>query len=206
LVFTPQVTGVYALRVSSWGARFDTGSYSIQSWPGAVQSAQPFAPVQNWGWSTPGQPQPQPVQVQPQPIPVQVQRTQPGMPGVAVLNIGTIIQCTLQPGDARNQRGSYVDQYAINLFAGQPVTLVARGLQMPTMGGAASAPDVMLDLVCNGQQVGHDDDSAGNHNARLVITPQQNVQCIVQVSTFGGAPTVGAYQLVAAQGAQPSMQ
>jgi len=64
----------------------------------------------------------------------------------------------------------------------------------------------MLDLVCNGQQVGHDDDSAGNHNARLVITPQQNVQCIVQVSTFGGAPTVGAYQLVAAQGAQPSMQ
>lgn len=206
LVFTPQVSGVYALRVTSWGARFDQGSYSIQSWQGAMQTAQPFAPVQNWGRSTPGQPQPQPVQVQPQPIPVQVQPMQPSMPGVGVLNIGTMIQGSLQPGDARNQRGSFVDQYAINLIAGQPVTLVARGLQMPTMGGATSAPDVMLDLVCNGQQVGHDDDSAGNHNARLVITPQQNVQCIVQVSTFGGSPTVGGYQLVAAQGAQPSMQ
>jgi hypothetical protein len=64
----------------------------------------------------------------------------------------------------------------------------------------------MLDLVCNGQQVGHDDDSAGNHNARLVITPQQNTQCVVQVSTFGGTRTVGAYQLVTVQGAQPSRQ
>jgi hypothetical protein len=197
LIFTPQVSGVYALRVTSWGARYDTGSYSIQSWPGAVHTAQPFAPVQNWGWTTPVQQQPQPVQVQP---------TQPSIPGVAVLNIGTTIQGMLQPGDARNQRGSFVDQYAINLVAGQPVTLVARGLPSVAVGSYASTPDVTLDLVCNGQQVGHDDDSAGNHNARLVIQPQQSVQCIVQVSTFGGTPTVGAYQLVAAQGAHPLMQ
>jgi hypothetical protein len=205
LVFTPRVSGVYALRVASYGARYDTGSYSIQSWAGAMQTAQPFAPVQNWGWggTQPMQPQPQPVQVQPmQPQPQPVQQ-----PGIMGLNIGTQIQGMLQPGDSLNQRGSFVDQYAINLFAGQPITIVARGVgTVGPMGAMNNTPDVMLDLVCNGQQVGHDDDSAGNHNARLVITPQQNTQCVVQVSTFGGTRTVGAYQLVTVQGAQPSMQ
>lgn len=33
-----------------------------------------------------------------------------------------------------------------------------------------------------------------------------NTQCIVQVSTFGGTATVGAYQLTTVMGANPSMQ
>lgn len=217
LVFTPRVSGVYALRVSSFGARFEMGSYSIQSWAGAVQNAQPFVPVQQWGWSgvqPQPQPQPQPVYVGPQPV-----QPQPiggtvnvginvggnmGAGGVMGLNVNTQIQGALQQGDSVNSRGSFVDQYAINLMAGQPVTIVARGLGANTFGGGAL--DVMLDLQCNGQQVGHDDDSAGNRNARLVITPQQNAQCIVQVSSFGAARTAGNYQLVMVSGANASMQ
>lgn len=58
----------------------------------------------------------------------------------------------LQPGDSTNQRGSYVDQYAVNLIAGQSITMVARGMAVVQRPGMyPSTPDVMLNLVCNGK-------------------------------------------------------
>lgn len=212
LTFTPQVSGVYALRVASYGARFDMGSYTVQSWAGMVNNAQPFNPGGTWGWGGGVQPQPmQPQPMQPQPVvfpqPMQPQPMQPQSTLAQAIQLNTTIQGALQQGDMLSPRGSFIDQYMVTLQAGQPITIVARGIpgwdpthRMP------SRLDVTLDLLCNGQTVGHDDDSAGNQNARLVITPQVSTQCVVQVSSYGGGATFGTYQLTTVLGANPSLQ
>jgi hypothetical protein len=220
LVFTPRMSGVYGLRIASWGARFETGAYTIQSWAGVVQNAQPFNPNQGWqGWGGMSPMQPQPMQPQPlQPQPVQPQPVvvgpqpgafQPGQPVGAIgsLQLNTTIQGVLQQGDALSPRGAFMDQYSVFLQAGQPITVVARGVpSWDPVRRMQTNPDMTLDLVCNGQNVGHDDDSAGNRNARLVITPQSNAQCFLQVSTFGGTPTFANYQLTTVLGANPTLQ
>jgi hypothetical protein len=213
LTFTPPASGVYALRVASYGAHVDMGSYTVQSWLGAVNNAQPFNPGGSWGWA-PGGPQLQPQPMQPQPMqPQPVVFPQPGqpMPGQPMaaqpLQLNTTIQGALQQGDLLSPRNSFMDQYLVTLQAGQAITVVARGIPgWDPMRRIQTRPDVTLDLVCNGQTVGHDDDSAGNQNARLVITPQVTTQCVVQVSTFGAGASVGAYQLTTVFGANPTLQ
>ncbi|MDP3274521.1 MAG: hypothetical protein Q8Q09_04950 [Deltaproteobacteria bacterium] len=83
LMFTPRVTGVYALRVTSYGSRFEQGTYSVQSWAGMVAQAQPFGAIQGWqgqqGVVINGQqPIAQPVMIQPaQPQTINVEIPQP---------------------------------------------------------------------------------------------------------------------------------
>jgi hypothetical protein len=225
LVFTPRMTGVYALRVASYGARFETGSYSVQSWQGAVQNAPVFNQWQEYTGPQPVQPQPvypQPVQpqpvyvgpqpVQPQPVYPQPVYPQPVQPqpianAMQALQLNTTIQGALQPGDQQSPRGGYADQYILTLQANQQVTLVARGIQAQDQNGRPLPPlDVTLDVLANGAVVAHDDDSAGNRNARLFFTATQPGTYVIQVSTWGSNAQAGAYNLTVVQGVNPSIR
>ena len=106
----------------------------------------------------------------PQPSSRTVITTLPAPPVVPVsvatpIQLGMTTQGTLQPGDVVDGSGSFVDDHVLALAPGQDFTVIARG--GPSMTGRSTL-DVVLQLLVDGQEIGRDDDSAGDRNARLM--------------------------------------
>ncbi|MCC6873419.1 MAG: PPC domain-containing protein [Sandaracinaceae bacterium] len=121
---------------------------------------------------------------------------------VRPLAIGTSLQGTLQVGDERLSDGALMDDYAIELRAGQSVTVVVRG--GPEVGGAGTSLDVMAVLLTvEGEHLLLDDDGAGNLNARIVFTPGSDGTYILRVTHALSGVHQGPYTLQTLAGAHP---
>jgi len=106
---------------------------------------------------------------------------------------------TLATGDTATPEGPLADDYTINLTAGQPVTIIARG--GPLAGGETGTLDPYLELSQGGSSVAHDDDGAGFPNPRIVYTPTTTGPHTLRVRTFGHSVSQGAYVLEVLAGA-----
>lgn len=120
----------------------------------------------------------------------------------ATLAVPSTVQGTLSASDTRLQDGSVADDYVLNLTANQPVTIVVRG--GPSTSEPGSNLDVYAIILRNGAEIAHDDDSAGNLNARLVFTPPTTGQYTLRVTTFGSGLHQGAYTVQTWPGANPN--
>jgi hypothetical protein len=110
----------------------------------------------------------------------------------------------LAVGDTRLTDGSLGDDYTINLTAGQPVTIVVRG--GPSVTEPGSNLDVYAVLLNGTNEVAHDDDSAGNLNARIVYTPTASGPHTLRVTTYGTGMRQGAYTVQTWTGANEAAQ
>ena len=100
---------------------------------------------------------------------------------VGMVAVGQTIMGMLQQGDTPLNDGSVGDDYNVMLTAGMPVTIVVRG--GPSMTTPGSNLDVYTILLMNGQELTHDDDSAGNLNSRIVWTPTMTGMHTIRVTT-----------------------
>lgn len=121
--------------------------------------------------------------------------------GHGSLPIPGIVTGTLQLGDRVLPDQSAYDDHTVWLTAGQPVTIVVRG--GPSTSSPGSNLDVYTFLMRNGQEVTHDDDSAGNFNSRIVFSAPQTGLYTIRVNTFGGGLKTGAYTIQTWAGANP---
>jgi len=109
---------------------------------------------------------------------------------------------SLQQGDTALPEGRVCDDHTVWLSTGQPVTVVVRG--GPSTSTPGSNLDVYTSLMLNGQEVVHDDDSAGSFNSRIVYTPTSTGMYTVRVTTYGGGLKTGAYTVQTWAGANPN--
>ena len=122
--------------------------------------------------------------------------------GHGSLSIPGTVQGTLQAGDTQLSDGSVADDHTVWLTAGQPVTVVVRG--GPSTSSPGSNLDVYTILMRNGQEITHDDDSAGNFNSRIIYTPTQTGMYTIRVTTYGSGLKTGAYTVQTMDGAHPA--
>jgi hypothetical protein len=114
-------------------------------------------------------------------------------PGVIPLQVGGVVNGSLVVGDTALPNGRVADEYAVGLMVGQPLTVVARG--GPSISTPGSTLDVYLEILQNGTELAHDDDSAGYPNSRIVFTAPRSGVYTVRVTTFGSSLRQGAYTL-----------
>ena len=116
--------------------------------------------------------------------------------------ITATVNGALLPGDSTFDDGGIFDTYGVRLSASQPITIVARGGAETTNPGGDL--DVMLEVSdVSGTRIGIDDDSAGNLNARLVVTPPADGLYFIRVTHALAGTHHGAYVLVTTAGANP---
>lgn len=196
IVFVPPATGVYVLRVTTpmTGMGRDQGSYTLQSQTGRFASMGGIQLGADFGMPLPQQPPPPP-------------QTVPGRPGGVFpsqpLAVGQAVSGTFTRGDFTVPNGGYADHYQINLQAGQPVTFAAQSVPLSPR---ATPIDVMIDVLLDGQVVGHDDDSGHGSSARLIFTPPRTGTYQVRVTTWGSNLYEGAYSMQAFAGALPEQR
>jgi hypothetical protein len=109
------------------------------------------------------------------------------------ISIGETQRGTIDAGDLRLQNGALADEYSLDLAHGQRVTIEARG------GRSSTEPCCLLDVVMQVLQgdrvVACDDDSAGEFDARLDLTPAEDGRYRIRVSTYGAGERRGPYSL-----------
>lgn len=207
LVFTAPMAGQYVLRLTTYGSRMQTGSYTVRTTPGAM-GAQPQPQYGNpCGGGYPPPPQP----------PQYGNPCGGGFPqqgggrwhggggrGGMPYAIGSMVQGALQQGDQQLEDGSVGDDYNVFLQAGQTITVVTRG--GPSMTRPGSNLDVYTLILQNGRELTHDDDSAGSFNSRIVFTAPQPGMYTIRVTTYGSGLNQGQYTLVSVPGANPGMR
>jgi hypothetical protein len=116
--------------------------------------------------------------------------------------ITATVNGALLPGDSTFDDGGIFDTYGVRLSASQPITIVARGGAETTNPGGDL--DVMFEVSdVSGTRIGIDDDSAGNLNARLVVTPPADGLYFIRVTHALAGTHHGAYVLVTTAGANP---
>ena len=116
--------------------------------------------------------------------------------------ITATVNGALLPGDSTFDDGGIFDTYGVRLSASQPITIVARGGAETTNPGGNL--DVMFEVSdVSGTRIGIDDDSAGNLNARLVVTPPADGLYFIRVTHALAGTHHGAYVLVTTAGANP---
>jgi hypothetical protein len=126
-----------------------------------------------------------------------------GSAGATALAVGTTVTGALAAGDHALEDGSVGDDFSLALTAGQAVTIVTRGgPSVTTPGSNLDVYTVILDA--QGQEVTHDDDSAGDLNSRIVFTPPAAGTYTVRVTTFGSGLKQGAYTVQTYAGAMPN--
>lgn len=101
---------------------------------------------------------------------------------------------TLDDPDARLENGARVDDYTLDLAAGQRATIAVRGQRSFTE--PCCALDVVTELRGpDGRVVAADDDSGGGFDARLEATAPAAGAYTVRVSTSGSGDKRGPYEL-----------
>ncbi len=126
-----------------------------------------------------------------------------GAPGVVqMISTSAVANGSLQRGDTLLPDGRVADDYVIQLIAGVPVTIVARG--GPSITSPGSSLDMYVILLQSGSEVTHDDDSASNGtalNSRIVYTPVVTGTFVIRVTTYGSRLSEGSYTLQTYPGA-----
>jgi hypothetical protein len=126
------------------------------------------------------------------------------LPGAVVpIAVGDVINGALEDGDVPMADGRISDNYVIQLTAGLPVTIVARG---GTALGTGGSLDMYLYLSRDGVDLAFDDDSAGSLNSRIVFTPTETGPYVVRVTTYGSGLHRGQYTLQTYPGALYTQQ
>ncbi len=189
VVFTAQRPGIHVIRVLGQSGPYGTGTYVLQSANGAW-APQTSLYDQYWGASQ-----------APQAAPGWAGQPSYGASVATPIQLGMTTQGTLQPGDVVDGSGSFVDDHVLALAPGQEFTVIARG--GPSMTGRSTL-DVVLQLLVDGQEIGRDDDSAGDRNARLIASSPYGGNVVLRVSTWrGSAERAGTYTLTVLPGTQP---
>jgi len=117
------------------------------------------------------------------------------VPAPTPLALGETREGTLDDGDHVLQNGSLYEDWALDLDAGQRVTLDARGRRSFTE--PCCSLDVVLDVLQNGTPLAHDDDSGGYFDARLDFTAPARGRYVARVSTYGAGRRRGPYAITA---------
>jgi hypothetical protein len=107
--------------------------------------------------------------------------------------IGGTSSGTLYSGMPTTSSGTLFTDYAVNLYAGQTVTLVLHGGASWTSPGGQLDP--LMQVIGNGSLLAQDDDGAGGMDSRIVFTPAWTGTFIVRVTTYGVGPNQGSYTL-----------
>jgi len=110
------------------------------------------------------------------------------------LRLGQGIAGSLDEPDARLENGARVDDYAIDLVAGQRIAVDLQG------GRSLTEPCCTLDVLTelrapDGSVVTSDDDGAGGFDSRLETTATAPGRYVVRVSTSGSGDKRGPYTL-----------
>jgi hypothetical protein len=110
------------------------------------------------------------------------------------LSLGELREGSLDEGDARLENGARIDDYAVELQAGQRVVATLTG------GRSLTEPCCSLDVLVelrapDGHVLAADDDGAGGFDAKLeAVTPVAGTY-LVRVSTSGSGDKRGPYRL-----------
>jgi hypothetical protein len=115
------------------------------------------------------------------------------VPAPTPIAIGESRDGVLDDGDAFLQSGPLYDDYALELDAGQRVAIDVRG------GRSITEPcchlDVTVDILRDGEPIGHDDDSGGFFDAHLDWLSPDRGRYVIRVSTYGSGRRRGPYSL-----------
>lgn len=121
---------------------------------------------------------------------------------LGALHVGGIATGALDATDTPLLAGAVGDDFTITLSGGQTVTIVTRGGPSSTPPG--SLLDVSTVLIHNGEEIARDDDSAGNHNSRIVHNVTETGPYVIRVSSGGSGLKRGTYTLQVYAGALPA--
>jgi hypothetical protein len=113
-----------------------------------------------------------------------------------------LVQGQLQMGDTVTPEGPLADDYAVQLVAGQTITIVTRG--GPQIMPPGSQLDVYTRVMQNGMELTHDDDSAGYPNSRIIFTAPATGTYVIRVTTYGSSVRQGHYTMQTMPGANPT--
>jgi hypothetical protein len=120
------------------------------------------------------------------------------LPPPIALPVDTPVSGTLAGDDVFQRNGALYKDYAIDLAAGQRLSVDLRG------GHSETEPcctlDVFLQVVQNGEVVAEDDDSLGFFDAHVDWTAPAAGPVRVRVSTYGSGRKRGAFALRATVG------
>ncbi len=110
------------------------------------------------------------------------------------LSLGELRDGSLDEGDSRLENGARVDDYELELQAGQRIVATLTG------GRSLTEPCCSLDVLLelrgpDGRVVAADDDGAGGFDARLEAMAQVAGEYLVRVSTSGSGDKRGPYRL-----------
>jgi hypothetical protein len=110
------------------------------------------------------------------------------------LAVGELREGTLDEGDPRLENGARIDDYALDLAAGQRVEVTLAG------GRSFTEPCCALDVLAelrgpDGRVLASDDDGGGGFDAKVEALAPVAGSYVVRVSTFGSGDKRGPYRL-----------
>jgi hypothetical protein len=113
----------------------------------------------------------------------------------APLSLDTPLKGSLEDGDHFHQNGALYKDYAIDLAAGQRLSLDLRGAHSETE--PCCTLDVFLQVLKDGRVVAEDDDGLGFFDAHVEWTAPAAGRVLVRVSTYGSGRKRGGFSLLA---------
>lgn len=122
-----------------------------------------------------------------------------GLRPVGTVHAGANVEGELTAQDHRLEDRSVGDDYALPLGRGEAVTIVLRGGR--SASGRGQSMDMYLVLFdSEGEELEHDDDSAGSLNSRIVFRAPTAGTYYLRVTTFGSGLHAGTYTLMVRAG------
>jgi hypothetical protein len=115
------------------------------------------------------------------------------LPPPKAIAVGASVESALEDGDAFLENGSLFHDYAIELAAGQHVTIDLRGGRSVTE--ACCFLDVFLEIRGDAGLLAHDDDGGGGFDAHLDWTAPAGGRYVVRASTAGSGRKRGPFVL-----------
>ena len=117
----------------------------------------------------------------------------PSLRPATTLALPADVPGALDAGDTRLQSGALADDFALELAAGQAVTLDASGGRSLTEN--ADLDTYLQVLDADGAEVASDDDGGGRFDPHLVLTVPRAGRYVVRLSTYGSGEKRGPYRL-----------
>jgi hypothetical protein len=115
------------------------------------------------------------------------------LPAPIPLPVDTLVSGSLDGADSFQQNGAPYKDYAIDLAAGQRLSVDLRGGRSETE--ACCTLDVFVQVIRNGSVVAEDDDSLGFFDAHVDWTAPAAGPVLVRASTYGSGRKRGAFTL-----------
>jgi len=109
------------------------------------------------------------------------------------LSFDSTVKEALTPEDPNLSNGSFADEYAFDLKAGESIVVSVKG--GPSLTETCCTVDVAAQIFDGDRLVASDDDGAGIFDSRLEMTAKKAARYTLRVTTSGSGYKLGPYEL-----------